>query len=579
MTKPSPTLQADDDGRIVGHIMDLFFQAREAKRGLLQQWKRSYHMLHNRTWAPGRQSWMPTPEMADMWPIVASMVGWMTDQRPTFEVTPYVDPYSPYSDYLSNLGDDLRIALYASWQNNDHDAEIEKVLWDANTYGTGFFKTVWAKELGGGLGDQVARRVDPFTIYPDPQASSMEELTYIIEVRNLSLQEIERRWPGMADKVINQSGASDTEQAPTAVSQAPAQLPRANPAAISPNTDNRYGLPGQTTRLKVPLHHQGVQVIECWMRNPLRVDGNRVLDTWRVVCLAGGVVLMNEPALELWEHGQHPYDRVVLDDTGEFWGQSLVDLLTSPQMQINRILAGMVNNIDLHGNPVFAEDSRAGIGRTTITNQPGTRLTKSPGSQADWLTPPSYPAQASQLIQFFKAEMENISGLSAMQRGFTPSGRNSQGVMDSVQEAAFVRVRSSLRNLERALRRVGVKQSSLICEYYDTPRMIALLGEDGAKTSVNLKTDHFYLAGPDGKLPMRYQLSVAAGSSLPTSRQARASEADTLFAMGALDKEAVLEAHQWPNRQQITARVREMDAANGTLGQPPGARAAAGRTG
>lgn len=572
------TVPSDPDTgqHLVGWIMDLFFAAREAKRPLVANWKRCYQMLHNRTWG-ARATWMPSPEMAEMWPIVASMVGWMTDQRPTFEVTPFADPFSPYADYMSQLAADLRVALYASWQNNDFDADIETVLWDENTYGTGFFKTLWVPTAAGGLGDQVTRRVDPFTFYPDPQATSMEDATYFIEVRNLSLQEIERRWPGQAAKLIHMAGASDTEQAPTLVSQVQSQVPRANPGAIAPSTSASYGLPGQTSRLKVPIQHQGVQVIEAWLREPVRNDDNRSLDTWRVVVIAGNHILMDEPALNLWSHGQHPYDRGVLIDTGEFWGQSLVELLIPPQLSINRLLSAMEHNIWLTGNPVFVEDTRAGIGRTTITNQPGTRLTKNAQSTAEWMVPPTFPRDAGDLVRFYKGEMETISGLSAVTRGFTPTGRNAQGVMDSVQEAAFVRVRLALRNLERTLRKVGMKQSALITEYYDQPRMVAVIGPQGDKTALELHSDHFYLAGNDGKLPMRYQLSVEAGSSLPTSRMARASEADTLLTLGAIDDEAVLEAHQWPNRQQITARVREQKAAAGTLGQPPGSRAARSR--
>ena len=38
---------------------------------------------------------------------------------------------------------------------------------------------------------------------------------------------------------------------------------------------------------------------------------------------------------------------------------------------------------------------------------------------------------------------------------------------------------------------------------------------------------------------MRFQVLVYAGSMLPTSRQARIAEADTLFAMGGIDRAAL----------------------------------------
>jgi hypothetical protein len=57
---------------------------------------------------------------------------------------------------------------------------------------------------------------------------------------------------------------------------------------------------------------------------------------------------------------------------------------------------------------------------------------------------------------------------------------------------------------------------------------------------------------------MKFALYVRAGASMPISRSARAQEADTLFAMGAIDHQAVIEAHDYPNRRQILERVNAM---------------------
>ena len=54
---------------------------------------------------------------------------------------------------------------------------------------------------------------------------------------------------------------------------------------------------------------------------------------------------------------------------------------------------------------------------------------------------------------------------------------------------------------------------------------------------------------------MKFSLFVRAGSAMPISRAARIAEAETLFAMGALDAQAVLEAHDYPNRESILQRL------------------------
>jgi hypothetical protein len=135
----------------------------------------------------------------------------------------------------------------------------------------------------------------------------------------------------------------------------------------------------------------------------------------------------------------------------------------------------------------------------------------------------------------------------------------------------------ALRNLERTIREAGEKMSSLIVEFYTTPRSVAIVGPTGEKSFQALKANHFYLPAADNDVaPMRYQLQTGAGSMLPTSRQSRSNLMMQLFALGVVDEEAVLETLQVPNWRIITARVRELKAAG--LMQPPGARQRAART-
>jgi hypothetical protein len=560
-----------EDLELVNQMRLLFQRARDKRRPMVEKWRRNYKLLYNEEWGATSGD----KDLPEMWPIVASMVGWMTDQRPQYEMVPATPPFSDVAQWYAQLGQDLQAIHYANWMLHDYDQAVENVLWDSNVYGTGFFKSSWDATLVGGLGNAVLRRVDPFTVYPDPAASSFEDMNYIIEARRMAVQECDRRWPGTAARLAEHGFEEGHDEAPSQTGYL-SEKPMANPGAIAgvgnAMTAPRYGKPGQDPRVSV-ADDPGVVVLECWLRKHAHESG-KTHDTWRVVVVCGPFVVMDENAEDIWAHGRHPYERYVPIETGEFWGKALVDLLAPAQLRINRILNAVNNNLDLIGNPIMVDDQRSGISRSRITNKPGQRLTKNSNSEVSWLIPPAmHPQIAGDMIQFYKGEMENISGLSAITRGFTPNGRNAQGVMNSVQESAFVRVRLALRNLERALRRAGEVLTSLIVEFYDTPRIVAIVGPTGQHTALVVKGKHFYIPSPEGRVPMRFSLMVETGSSLPTSRQARAAEADTLFGMGALDVQAVLEAHNWPNRQAITARVQALQAAGTPPG--PGARQAA----
>ena len=153
--------------------------------------------------------------------------------------------------------------------------------------------------------------------------------------------------------------------------------------------------------------------------------------------------------------------------------------------------------------------------------------------------------------------------------------------MQSAQEAGFVSIRASQRNMELALTKTGMLLCHLIAQNYTTPRVTAIVGDKGTQTSLLLASRHFYSPSRDPKTgryeltPLTFALNVSAGSDRPTSRQARIAEADALFAMKAVDIQYVLQAHQISDWEDIQSRMQQQAmaqaaAASQAKGQPKG---------
>lgn len=572
------------EARVAQMVRELFYRSRDARRPLMSQWKKNYRVLNNKTWQPRAEPWMPAPEISNIWPIIASLVAWITDQRPTTETTPVIPPFSPEADFYDKIAEHMNATLRSTFVGNDLDAEIEKMLWDVCTYQIGFMKTTWEPWLADGYGDSAFRRVDPFTLYLDPFARSMRELNHIIEAKIMTLTDLDRAWPGSVSRVMP-GQTEDIDEAPHRMdsNHSSASSPRVNLGPIGPSTYSRFAPSQRASTLNV--HDDPVVVVlEAWIRtheiithkeDPNIQEGTaRVVDRWKCIVTCGNTVLMDEFADDIFGFTTHPYDRMVLFETGEMYGPCLVEFLTSPQESINRMLANIEQNIMLVGNPILFESPRAN--GVTKSNRPGGRV-KGNRDQVGWLEPPTLHPDQINLISYYESKIETISGLSAIVRGFSPTGRNSTEVMSSVQDSAFVRVRATLRNLERCLRGCTAKMAGNIAEFYTEPRMIATVGQDGTRTRLALKSRHFYTLAsadePDGT-PMRFQVMADAGSEHPTSRGARQAEAERLFAMGAIDEIEVLKASKWPNWREVATRVLDMKAQAGALGQPPGKRQA-----
>ena len=587
---------------LLPELDELYVQARNKKRQYYAQWRRNYLLLNNRMWAEYRPQWMPSPTDSEIYPIVSTLIAYMMDQGISWSIAPAATPHTPFSSFMSKLSIDLETIVESNWEVLNYSAAVEKSLWDAAQFGSGIIKTVWDGGLDSGLGNANLLRVDPYSFYPDPNATSLDDANYLIEYRRMGLDDIMRRYPLAYDEVKRNvallrdggNGPAD-EQRPFVYDNT--KYPMANPSALPGGTFQNpipgaggmgsYGLPGGSRQNAVDT--MGVNVYECWIRenvvedppdtdplSDLSQEAPLIYDRWRVVVHAAGVILMDELAEDLWEYSRHPYDRIVFDDIGEFWGLCLVTHLSSGQIAINRLLASVQQNAELTGNPILLDPANSGIARQAVINRPGERYqinsgAVNGGAKPEWMQPPTVPQYIIDLINWWIARMENISGMGGLAKGVSPQGRNSQQTISSVQDSQFVRVRSGLRHLEATLRNTGNMMCQLIIQNFTIPRTIAILGPSGEKSALHLAARHFYAPYRNDRdeqkmMPLKYGLIVTAGANNPTSRSSRIAEADTLFAMGAIDQQAVLEAHNYPNWQEIVQRVTQQQQQLAAMG-------------
>lgn len=581
------TRTPSDDIELLNRLKYLYNAAKREKQRHYARWTRNYRLVNNQFTTPTSASWAPYPRDSEIFPTCSALVAWMTDQNTLIDATPIADPHSPFYDFISKISEDLSLVIYSTWQNEDFDGQIKLTLWDAFLYGAGIFKNVWDNSLDAGYGNAALRRVDPYAFYPDPNATSLLDAEYFVEVKRVSMDELERRFPNKIAE-LEAGSMMDAEGDPKPQLAGSNSLPDPPNLGSLPSGNGMWSRGGQRNSRTntLPL----ITCYEYWIReNDLEEEDYsdlpeedrpqlaeaQVRDRWRVIIVANNVILFDEYAEDLWDGGWQPYERYVFDDIGEFYGIALVDHLAYPQIYINRLLTALQHNTELTGNPVFVSPTNAGLSRIGIVNKPGQRLDVNPAAMAvgagpHWVEPPAMPATAMDLVNFWISRIENASGLSAIVRGATPSQRNSQGVISSIQEAAFVRIRAGLRNLEKTLENCSSKIADLISEFYTEPRMISVIGPDGTQLSKVLSSRHFYGPTKKGGAPLKFTINIQAGSSTPTSRQARIAEADTLFAMGALDRRSLLEAHQYPHIATVIERINA-GIADGTFA-PPGAR-------
>ncbi len=589
---PDTAVQNDTD--LIQKLRSLIKLAQSEQASYRDRWRRNYNLLMNRPNTGNRispQALLGT-RSSEIFPILSNINAWMNDQHTTIDLSAAADPNSPFADFVQSIAQDLSTVIETNWEVENYDAPKKLAIWDALVYGTGYIKTVWDQSLAGGLGNAKFVHRSPFNLFIDPNASSIYSADYIVEMSKMSLDEIERRYPGKSIVVEAAGGTSpigDVGSKPTLANEAGNRAPKANPGLLQ-GAQTRWGGVSQG-----PTDHNfllsPVFVYEFWLREnyeweedtrndnvepPPGLTTKHVRDRWRIVVLAANNILLDEYAEDLCTFGSHPYDEFKFEDVGELYGISLVDHLANPQIALNELLQALQKNAQLTGNPIWLEPSNAGLSRTGVVNKPGQRLTVNAqamqGGQGGprWLTPPEPAKSVFDLIKFYLERMMAIAGLAAIEADMDKGQGKSADAAQMQQDVGFVRIRNALSNLENCLKSAGNKLCDLIIDNYSESRYIAITGPTGEKTSLALRARHFNVPTEKGAAPLKYTLNVTAGSSLPTSRQARAAQANYAYGVGIIDRIAWFTANQYPNWQAINQRI-EKGIKDGTF-MPPGAR-------
>jgi len=565
-----------DEHAFLSNLRDMLETAKDARNAMRAEWLRNYRVTMNRA-APNVPQ-APGTRANEVFPTVDARIGWMTDQEVQFTLAPAADPFNPYFMVTETLCHQLEDVLNANYMTEGWYAEIVKMFWDAAMYGSGFLKAVWDQGLERGMGNVGLKSTSPWCLYVDPFATNLDDVEYIIEVHTMTAAQIERRFPDVAETVLDEvmvTGDRTSDHMPPSQNSN-----RQKQSGLIPidagQGPTQWGAPGGAKK-HTSMRDKGINVYECWFRenyteevkvgDPSRpVPEEVVIDQWRVVVWAGNHVMLDELAENVYHANRHPYVRYVDVETGEFWGSPLLRDLAPCQQAMNTLLAMGQNNIIYTGNPMMSAVKGSGADRTSIRNAPGVILDVNGGPTGGqnnaprWIPPPNLPPALLEFVGLWREEMERIAGLNATQKGEVPSGRATDKQVQAGQEAGFIRIRSALRNFELTLRRAGELLANLIVINYDTERFTAIVGSEGEPTSVRLAAQHFYAPASDAKgrvtfEPLRFALIVNAGSSKPTSRAARIAEANALKQMGVVDDLFVLQAYRVSHAADVMRRT------------------------
>ena len=142
-----------EDWELTQRLTALYTVAKEHKKQLQATWRRNYLLTTNRQYAMDtRQPWTPNVTDSEIFPILSSRIGWMTDQNITPIAAPASTAGEKFTAHYQKLASDLEAILTTVAELDGWDREILLALWDAAMFGGGILKAVWDSGLDKGLG-------------------------------------------------------------------------------------------------------------------------------------------------------------------------------------------------------------------------------------------------------------------------------------------------------------------------------------------------------------------------------------------------------------------------------------------
>jgi len=400
----------------------------------------------------------------------------MLENNPKFQAL----PRQPEGLKFAN---DLQEAFSYEW---DREKMMKKLCADLITtlvIGTSIYFITWnsSKKCINAIS------INPYNLFPDPLATSLEDAEYIIYASYKNERVLQKKFPKYAK--LLQGG------------------------------DIKYGELVNDNNQNAHIDNQ-ILVLEIYTKD---YENEEYLDNgkkkWKakypngrqlLICPELGLVLEDKEIP--YNDGNFPFILIKdYDIPGKFWGEGEVAQLLSPQKHINELNNSVIDNAKATANMPWIIDKNAGIGQGKITNRPGLIIRKNPGTEVRRETPPSMPNYVVNAIEVYKRDIEQISGIFNSLKGTSETGvYTAQGIL-ALQEAGQSRIRLKVKILEDALGDIANMWLSRMKQFWNEDKWLHITRQDGSYDLKKFVKNALYYD---------YDIKITAGSTMPTNRGA-----------------------------------------------------------
>lgn len=338
--------------------------------------------------------------------------------------------------------------------------------------------------------DPIVDVVDPFDVYVDPDATSLDNAAYLIHRKMVPLKRLKEN-----------KNYKNVEQIKMVDSQAP----------VSGGVDNTLS---QQTRFlnSAPAPDNAKMDVEIW----------EYWEADRLIVVANGTVVLRDTP-NPYAHKMIPF--VELDDYRDphkYYGQSELSVIDPLQREVNSIRNQRRDYDNLALNPVVRMVPGTLRNPNSAVMAPGNVWMVSDLNSMDTFQLPQLQGTATDIEQQTAQDIKMAVAIDEIGIGLLPENpqRRSATEVVTAQSMAGKRIAIKIALLEEAVKRMGKMIFALDQQFLSDERVIQIVGERGAQEWVRLSPED---------IQGDFFIDIEAGSMLPKDEIAARQEAIQLL--------------------------------------------------
>lgn len=544
-----------DLGKFVWELFEASYAEKE-RLGLMERWKSSYRLFRGNHWGQKKRTSRNKLTINLYFANVQRTVANITAENPIAEVID-LDGNEDRVDQV------LTLRNKKWWNESEQQAKLASSSLNNENYGITIEKAIWDSHKKSYL----PVIMDPYSYFPAPgYYSDNQDMPYEIHAFAIPVHQIEKTFNVKditPDDVRTILGREDRED-------------------VRPNivlTDSGVGVVHDNKKdsaLFTSDEDGEALVIECWVKDyskhfvstgEVDVDGNEIKteeyvypDNIRVITVVNKHVLLNDmpnPNINFgMDHslvntsfawGRKPFYKInSYEDTTSIWGFSAAEQTGDLNKKINEIVSRMVSYCNRVLFPTLIVEKGCGITKSMINNDPGLVLMPNrPNARIEYLQVPNLPSNFFSVLDTLVNFHDRIYQIEDADRGKSPTGVTAASAIVALQERNAVLIRHKIRGAEYLCRMRGRWNISFIQNFsIKTEKLV-------------LKDDEVYEFRGIDLAGRQFNYIVESDSTIAKTSAYGQEQTIGLYKIGGIDRTALLEGLNIPNRKSIIERMGE----------------------